>query len=65
MSTIIDHILTKSFVNTNFETFISKIVVSSHFLICFLQPTSRPREENEASYIPKRVIKNNAIEMFK
>ena len=33
--------------------------------ICFLQPTSRPREENEATYITKRVINNNAIKMSK
>ena len=42
-STIIDHILTNSFVNTNFKTFIFKIDISDHFPICFLQPTSRPR----------------------
>ena len=64
-STIIDHILINSFVNTNFKTFISKIDISDHLLVCFLQPTSRPREEHEASYITKRVINKNAIEMFK
>ena len=65
MSTIIDHILTNLFVNTNFKTFIFKIDISDHFPICFLQPTSRPREENEVTYITKRVINNNAIELFK
>ena len=64
-STIIDHILTNSFVNTNFKTFIFKIDISDHFPICSLQPTSRHREENEATHIIKRVISNNAIEMFK
>ena len=64
-STIIDHILTNSFVNTNFKTFIFKIDISNHFPICFLQPTFRPREENEVTYITKRVINNNPIEMFK
>ena len=64
-STIIDHILTNLFVNTNFKTFIFKIDISDHFPICFLQPTSRPREENEVTYITKRVINNNAIELFK
>ena len=64
-STIIDHILTNLFVNTNFKTFIFKIDISDHFPICFLQLTSRPREENEVTYITKRVINNNAIELFK
>ena len=64
-STIIDHILTNSFVNTNFQTFIFKIDISDHFPICSLQPASRHREENEATHIIKRVINNNAIEMFK
>ena len=64
-SIIIDHILTNSFVNTNFKTFIFKIYFSDHFPICFLQPTSRPREGNEATYITKRVINSNSIEMFK
>ena len=35
-SIIIDHILTNSFVNTNFKTFIFKIDISDHFPICFL-----------------------------
>ena len=30
-----------------------------------LQPTSRPREENEVTYIIKRVITNNTTELFK
>ena len=57
-STIIGHILTNSFVNTNFKTFLFKIYISDHFPICFLQPTSRPREENQAKYITKRAISN-------
>ena len=48
-STTIDHILTNSSVNTNFKTFIFKIDISDHFPICFLQPTSRPREKNGAT----------------
>ena len=64
-STILDHILTNSPVNTNFKTFIFKIDISDHFPICFLQPTSRPREENGATCINKKVININAIEMFK
>ena len=51
--------------NTNSKTFTFKIDISDYFAICFLQPTSRPREENEATYITKRVINNNAIEMSK
>ena len=64
-STLIDHILTNSFVITNFKTFIFKIDISDHFPICFLQPTSRPREGNEVTYMTKRVINNNAIKAFK
>ena len=63
--TLIDHIPTNSSVNTNFKTFIFKIDISDHFPICFLQPTSRPREENGATCINKKVININAIEMFK
>ena len=54
-STIIDHILTNSFVNTNFKTFIFKVDISDQFPPFFLQRKSRPREENEALYITKRV----------
>ena len=64
-STIINHVLTNLFVNNNFKTFIFKIDISDHFPICFLQPTSRPREENKATYITERFINNNAIEMLK
>ena len=53
-TTIMDHILTNSFANTNFETFIFTIDISDHFLICFLK----------ATYITKRVINNNVIKMF-
>ena len=64
ISTIIDHIFTNSFVNTNFKTVIFKTDISDHFPICFLQPISTPREENKATYITKTVI-NNVIDMFK
>ena len=63
--TVIAHIFTNSFVNTDFKTFIFKIDISDHFSICFLQRASRPREENEVSCITKRVTNSNAIEMFK
>ena len=53
------------FVNTNFETFIFKIDILDHFPIFFLQPTYRHREENEVTYITKRVINNNSIKLFK
>ena len=39
-----------------------KIDISDHFPICLLQTKSRPREENKATYIAKRVITNNTIE---
>ena len=64
-STITNHILTNLFVNTNFKTFILKIDISDHFPISFLQPTSRLREENKATYNTKPVINDNEIEMFK
>ena len=57
-STIIDHILRNWFVNTNFKTFIFKLDISDHFPVCFPQSTSRPREENKATYITKRGINN-------
>ena len=64
-SSIIDHILTNSFVNNNSKTFIFKIDISDHLPICFLQPTSRTRDENKVTYITKRVSNNNGIELFK
>ena len=64
-ATIINHNLINLFVNTNFKTFILKIDISDHFPIFLLQPTSRPREENKATYNTKTVINNTAIDMFK
>ena len=64
-STVIDHIFTNLFVNANFKTILFKTNVSDHFPICFLQPTSRHREKNKATYITKRVFNNNTIKMFK
>ena len=64
-STTIDHVLTNFLVNTNFKTLIFKIDISNHLPICFLQPTSRPREKNEVTYITKSVINKNAIKLFK
>ena len=64
-STIIYHILTNSFVKSNFKTIIFKTDVSDHFPNCSLQPPSTPNYENKATYITKTVITNNATEMFK
>ena len=64
MSTIICHIITDLFVNTNSKTFIFKIDISDHS-ICFLQPTSRQKKNNKATYITKGVINNSRIEIFK
>ena len=50
------------FLNTNFKTFIFKIHISDHFPI---KPTSRPRVENKATHITKKVTNNNTIKMFK
>ena len=42
-----------------------KADVLNNFPVYFLEPTSRTRDKNKAMYIDKRLINNNAIEMFK
>ena len=64
-SAIVYIILTNSFVNTNFETIMFKTDVLNNFPVCFLESASRTRDKNKAMYINKRLINNNAIEMFK
>ena len=69
-SVIIDNILTNSFVNTNFKTFIFKIDISDHFPICFLlhilpKESSTIAQSNclNKNYI-KPVIKTTKIRMM-
>ena len=52
MSTIICHIITDLFVNTNSKTFIFKIDISDHS-ICFLQPTSRQKKKTKLHILLK------------
>ena len=42
-----------------------KTDVLNNFPVCFLESASRTRDKNTAMYINKRLINNNAIEMFK
>ena len=63
-ATIIDHILTNSFIDTNFQTMIFKADISDHFPICFLLQSTMPKIENKVTYITKRITKQDAIEKF-
>ena len=61
-ATAIDHILTNCFVNFDFEIAIFKSDISDRFPISFFLPMTN--ELTEPIYIHKRIINNNAIEMF-
>ena len=50
----IDHILTNSFTDKNFQTVIFKSDVSDHFPICFIIRSTNPKIENKTSFIFKR-----------
>ena len=63
-ATIIDHILTNSFIDTNFQTMIFKAHISDHFPISFLFQSTMPKLENTVTYITKRITKQDAIEKF-
>ena len=56
-STIIDHILTNLFVNTNFKTYL-KLTFQTIFLFVFCNRHLDPEKKT-------KVINNNAIELFK
>ena len=65
-ATAIDHILTNSFVDTDFKSVIFKTDISAHFPVCFLLPLpSIAKSENETTFIYKRTFSSDSIEMFK
>ena len=61
----IDYILTNYFVNFDFKTAIFKSDISDHFPISFFLPMTNEFSKTEPIYIHKRIINNNAIEMFR
>ena len=63
--TAIDYILTNCFVNFDFKTAIFKSDISDHFPISFFLPMTNEFSKTEPIYIHKRIINNNAIEMFR
>ena len=63
-ATAIDHILTNLFVNFDFKTAIFKSYISDHFPISFFLPMANEFSKAEPIYIHKRIINNNATEMF-
>ena len=63
-ATIIDYILTNSFIDTNFQTMIFKADISDHFPICFRLQSTMPKIENKVTYITKRITKQDVIEKF-
>ena len=63
-ATIIDHVFTNSFIDTNLQTMIFKGDISDHFPICFLLQSTMPKTENKVTYSTKRITKKDAIEKF-
>ena len=64
-ATAIDHILTVSFIDRNFETAIFKSDVSDHFPICFIKPSTKPKIEFKTAFIFKRIFNFETINTFK
>ena len=64
-ATAIDHILTKSFINTNSKSTIFKTDISDHFPICLFPPSPKVKSESETTFIYKRIVNTLAIGMFK
>ena len=64
-ATAIDHILTISFIDRNFETAIFKSDVSDHFPICFIKPSTKPKIEFKTAFIFKRIFNFETINTFK
>ena len=61
MATAIDHILTNSFVDTDFKT-----DIYDHFPVSLLLPLpSIAKSENGTTFIYKRTFRSDSIEMFK
>ena len=65
-ATAVDHILTNSFVDTDFKSAIFKNDISGHFLVCLLLPLpSIAKSENETTFIYNRTFSSDSIEMCK
>ena len=64
-TTATDHILTDCFVSFGFQTAIFKSDISDHFPISFILPMTNEFSKLEPIYIHKRIMNNNAIEMFR
>ena len=64
-ATAIDHILTNSFVDTNFKSAIFKTDYSDHLPIWFFLPSPKVKSESETTFIYKWLFNTLAIEMFK
>ena len=66
MATPIDHILTNSFVDTDFKSAIFKTDIYDHFPVSLLLPLpSIAKSENGTTFIYKRTFRSDSIEMFK
>ena len=65
-ATTIDHILTNSFLDTDFKPCIFKTDISDHFPVCLLLPLpSIAKSEDETTFIYKRTFSSDSIEVFK
>ena len=63
-ATAVDHILTNCFINFDFKIAFFKCDISDHFPISFFLPMTNKFSKAELIYAHKRIINNNAIEMF-
>ena len=55
-ATVIDCILTNSFIDTNFKSAVIKSGFSDHFPICLFLPSSTPKSETGTTFIYKRLF---------
>ena len=65
-ATAINHILTNSFVDTDFKSAMFKTDIFDHFAVSPLVPLpSIAKSENETTFVYKRTFSSDSIEMFK
>ena len=64
-ATVIDQILTNSFVDTNFKSAIFKTDIFDHFPICLFLASPKVKSESETTFIYERIVNTLAIEIFK
>ena len=64
-ATPIDHILTNSFVDTDFKSAIFKTDISDHFPVFCYRYYHLAKSENETTLIHKRTFSSDSMEMFK